>query len=284
MALPKIQNPLDWTTQAWNIALGRRLDPDADGWLLGPIGDIGGIADAFVARIAEEEDLIVRRNEPGAGLVETFEGLDGVINARIAAFYERTADYDLDVWTGWKPVFGSFGWLVAVLFSRRIQQLNLPRRSMDTALGMKSDIIHMVDATGRPRYRIWFRRLKKTGEVVYSGIYTTCQIPSGEWCVKVVFPLPKGNATVVMRMGCDDDGNLKLESKGRDYGDPGFYFLVEDRKGLLWKHYIPSFHETIFVYEDDDRALRADHSMSLWNLRAYDLHYKMTERAGLKVC
>jgi len=64
MALPKLQNPLDWTTQLWNIALGRKIDKAADGWLLGPIGNIGGIADKFVYRIAEQENFTVKRNEP----------------------------------------------------------------------------------------------------------------------------------------------------------------------------------------------------------------------------
>jgi|TARA_B110000495_G_C22946852_1_gene554347 hypothetical protein len=45
MALPESQNVLDWVTQLWNIALGRKVDADEDHWLLGPIGGIGGIAD-----------------------------------------------------------------------------------------------------------------------------------------------------------------------------------------------------------------------------------------------
>ncbi len=281
MALPKLQNPLDWTTQLWNIALGKKIDTTADRWLLGPVGDIGGIADKFVYRIAEEENLTIKRNEPGSGLVEGFDGLTGLINPKIEAFYQRTIDFDLDAWTQWRPVFGSLGYIVYKLFSQRIQQLNLPQRSLDTAFGIRSEIISLVDDDGRVVYRVWFRRLKRTGEVVYSGIYTDCRLPNGEQCLKVIFPLPQGNATVVMRMSCDSEGNLDLESKGRRYGDPGFYFLVEDRKGVLWKHYLPSFHERIFVFEDDEGTLRADHSMSLWGCRAYDLHYKITERAPI---
>jgi len=280
VAFPKTQNPLDWTTQLWNIVLGRKVKEDEDGWLLGPIGDIGGIADKFITRVAGEENLTVKRNEPASGLTDGFEGLAFPINTDIEAFYKRTIDFNLDAWTQWKPVFGSLGYIVYKLFSQRIQQLNLPQNSLDTAFGIKSEIISLVDDVGKTVYRVWYRRLKKTNEVVYSGIYTHCRIPSGENCLKVIFPLPQGSATVVMRMSCDSSGNLTLESKGKKYGDPGFYFLVKDRKDILWKHYLPSFHERIYVYKDDEGILRADHSMSLWKCRAYKLHYKMTEKAN----
>ncbi len=278
MALPKFQNPFDWTTQLWNISLGKKVDIVKDEWLVGPIGEIGGIADRFIIKLADEKNLVIKRNEPGSGLVESFDELENSINPKIKTFYKKTINYDFDVWTQWKPIFGSFGYLVYKLFSQRIQQLNLPQRPLDTALGIKSEIITLEDINGKIVYRVWFRRLKKTNEVVYSGIYTHCQIPSGETCLKVIFPLPQGNATVIMRMNCDSKGNLELVSKGKKYGDPGFYFLVEDRKKILWKHYLPSFHERIFVYEDGEGILRADHSMSLWNFRTYDLHYKISEK------
>ncbi len=278
MALPKLQNPLDWTTQLWNIATGKRVDPAQDQWLVGPFGDIGGIADRFVDRLAERENLSVVRNRPGSGLVDGFEDWAPSINPKIESFYTQTTDYDLDAWTQWKPIFGGLGYLVYKLFSQRIQQLNLPQKSLDTARGIKSEIIGLADQHGKTIYRVWFRRLKETNEVVYSGIYTHCHIPSGERCLKVIFPLPQGSATVVMRLNIDSHGNLELLSKGTRYGEPGFYFLVEDRKGTIWKHYLPSFHERIFVYEDEENVLRADHSMSLWKCRAYDLHYKITRK------
>ena len=34
----------------------------------------------------------------------------------------------------------------------------------------------------------------------------------------------------------DAKGNLELLSQGKGYGDPGFYFLVKDSKGHLWKN------------------------------------------------
>jgi hypothetical protein len=142
---------------------------------------------------------------------------------------------------------------------------------------MKSEILNLRDKSGANVYRIWYRKLKKTNEVIYSGIYSHCTIPIGEKCLKITFPLPQGNATVIMSVQTDGRGNLKLESKGSTYGDPGFYFIVADRKGEMWKHYLPSFHERIFVYEDEERALRADHTMSVWRCLAYSLHYKISK-------
>ena len=152
----------------------------------------------FIARVAEEENLTIKRNEPASGLIDGFEGLAKPVNPDIEAFYKRTIDFDLDAWTQWKPVFGSLGYIVYKLFSQRIQQLNLPQNSLDTALGIKSEIISLVDDNEKTVYRVWYRRLKKTDEVVYSGIYTHCRIPSGEHCLKVIFPLPQGSATVIM--------------------------------------------------------------------------------------
>lgn len=281
MAFPKSQNPLDWLTQLWNIACGEKINLEQDAWLLGPIGEIGGISDRIVDSIAAKEGLEVFRNQADSGLVDDFEGFrfDAVdLNPRIQDFYRKTIHYDFDVWTQWQPVFGSFGYIVSKLFSQRVEQLNLPQNPLDTAWGMKSEIINLRKPAGELAHRVWFRRLKRTGEVVYSGIYSHCFLPSGEKCLKIIFPLPEGSATVIMKLQIDGKGNLTLESKGKESGDPGFYFIVKDREGTLWKHYLPSFHEKIHVYEDSEQTLRADHSMNLWGIKAYDLHYKINQR------
>ncbi|HRJ70874.1 MAG TPA: hypothetical protein PLS03_01545 [Terrimicrobiaceae bacterium] len=281
MAFPRPQAPQDWLTQAWHIAAGRRLDPVADAWLLGPIGEIGGIADRFVDKLAEREGLSIQRSEPGSGLLEGFDAFPGVreaVHPAIDQFYRHTSDYDFDVWSEWQPAFGGLGSLVARIFTRRIQQLNLPRRPLDTAWGVSSEIIVLRDSQGARKYTIWFRRLKKTGEVIYSGVYADCVLPGGERCLKVVFPLPQGNATVVMRLRADDAGNLELLSHGRRCGEAGFYFVVQDSSGKLWMNYLGSFQERIFVQVDPEGVLRADHAMTVWNLRAYDLHYKLSRR------
>ncbi|MGI9458170.1 MAG: hypothetical protein ACR2NU_16520 [Aeoliella sp.] len=283
MALPKLQAPQDWLSQLWNIMLGERVDLEQDAWLLGPIGDIGGIADRFIERLARDESLSIVRNEPSSGLIDGFSDFPtvaGRVHAKIEDFYQHTADYEFDVWSAWRGAFALGGNLIYRTYSKRVQQLNLPQRSLDTAEGVSSEIIQLIDNGGQVAYTVWYRKLNSTGEVVYSGVYSRCHIPSGENCLKIVFPLPQGSATVIMRLSVDEDGNLLLTSAGKRTGDPGFYFLVEDSKGQMWKHYLPSFQEKIFVFVDQAGETRAEHTMQLRGRRVCELRYRMRRLSG----
>ncbi|HEX6985853.1 MAG TPA: hypothetical protein VF170_10765, partial [Planctomycetaceae bacterium] len=126
----------DWLSQRWVMAAGRRFEPGDVPWLTGPFGECGIIADTYVGRLAAEEGLTVERGVAGAGLIDSADafGLDAVSRRRlrpeVAAFYERTADYDLDVWSEWSPAFGPGGRLVQWLYSRRLRQLDLPQRPL----------------------------------------------------------------------------------------------------------------------------------------------------------
>ena len=86
-----------------------------------------------------------------------------------------------------------------------------------------------------------------------------------------------------MKAGITEQGGLDLVSSGREFGDPGFYFLLRDSKGRHWAQYIRSFRERIGVYVDEDGVLRADHTLSLWGLTALRLHYKIVSRAAAGV-
>jgi hypothetical protein len=44
----------------------------------------------------------------------------------VKQFYEQTSEYELDAWSEWCGLFRPFGRTLAVLFSRRLQQLNVP--------------------------------------------------------------------------------------------------------------------------------------------------------------
>lgn len=277
MAFPVRQDLRDWVTQYWNILLGRRVDSKADAWLTGPIGAIGENAAGFVERVARERGLRIERGGAGAGLMESLEDWGAAVRPAIAQFYQRTADYRFSVRTSWRRVFGHLGYLVAHLFSRRVQQLNVPR---DGAVEFDTEIIKLVRKDGQPEFTIWHRSLRETGEVVFSGIYTSCRIPSGEFCVKAIFPLPQGSATVLFRPEVDAHGNLRLVGSGSRDGDPGFYFLVEDGRGCLWKHPLPALRQSLRVSERDDGSLEAEHVLGLWSLNVFRMIYRITEKRG----
>ncbi len=282
----KIGHLQDWITQVWVKITGRKFDPTKDKWLVAPIGNSEIIKDQFIKELAEEESLEIQENLPNAGLLESFNELDlsgyekQMLNKKIIDFYENTANYTFEVWSEWRGLFRPFGWLLSVIFSKRLQQLNLPLSSLDSSRGIKSNIIKLVDPkTKSAKWTIWYRILKRTNDVIYSGVYTTCIIPNapGKF-LKVVFPLPNGNASVIMRKEVLPNGSLKLSSDGKKYGDNGFYFTLTNRKGKYWVKYVKAMHEWITVYEDEENTLRADHDLHFYGLAFLNLHYKMSKK------
>ena len=273
---------IDWLTQKWVQVCGRRVQVAGAPWLEGPIGRPKGIGKDFFHELAREEALKVCEAERVRGLLRDIGSLEGPhantqsIQRGVADFYERTSDYKLDAWSEWSGKFKPFGWLIAALFSRRLQQLNVPLSSLDTSQGMSSEVLQLVDpASGEVRHTAWVRELLSTNRVLYAGSYSTCQVPGMDGsCIKVVFPLPNGNAMVIMRPKVLEDGSLILSSSGRRFGDPGFYFTVHGKGGKVHARYLRTFRESIHVYENGDEV-RADHRLKLWGMRFLQLHYRM---------
>lgn len=130
----------------------------------------------------------------------------------------------------------------------------------------------------RPAFTAWVRQLVATGHVIYAGAYSTCIVPDGTMpCVRVVFPLPNGNAMVLMRPIANPDGSLLLVSAGRSFGDAGFYCAVHGPSGTARIRYVRALRESIHVYESDGQV-RADHELSLWGVAFLRLHYRLRRR------
>ena len=264
----------------------KKINPNDYEWLIGPIRNTDIIKDKFIFQLAKKENLEIQKNLPNSGLLEKIEHL-GIsdqdkyrLNDKVADFYENTSNYNFEVWSEWKGIFKPFGKLLSLIFSKRLQQLNLPLNSIDTAKGLQSDIIKLKDKqTKKTKWTIWYRIIKSTNDVIYSGIYTTCKNPNYEKpLLKVVFPLPNGNASVVMTKKVEKDGALLLCSDGKKFGDNGFYFTLTNEKGEYWARFVKSMHEWIRVYEDEENALRADHNLNFYGIRFLNLHYKMTKK------
>ncbi len=271
----------DWFTQQWAIWWGRNINPEDYSWLMGPFGDLDGIGDQFISQLAEREQLVVERNVTSRGLIASIDQLNltdaelSALSPRVIDFYEKTALYDLHFSVKWNPFFKVFGVLVNKMFSRRINQLNIPIKNLKQAELIKSEIITLSDAvSGEVKYTIWLRTIESTGQIIYSGIYGVCTLPSGRACIKAIFPLPKGNATVIMSPAVGDNGALILDSSGRGIGDAGFYFLLNDSNGKHWTRFIRSFRDKLVVREEDGFIV-AEQTLTLWGLRVLKFNYRI---------
>jgi hypothetical protein len=276
-----------WITQQWVCHTGRLVNLAHDSWLEGLTGKTTKIGSAFFTEVAQEAGFEIRRSDSSAGLIRDFDTLmwnshsaNGV-QTRVRQFYEHTAAFDLDVWSQWSGMFQPFGRLLAVLFSRRLQQLNVPLSGLDTSRGVTSEVIQLIEpSSGKVRYTAWVRELIGSGDVLYAGSYSVCRIPEcAGHCVKVVFPLPNGNAIVIMKPTIHEDGSFSVTSSGRQFGDAGFYFTVHRPEGRVYARYVRALRESIHVYEIED-DIRADHVLTLWGFPFLKLHYRLKVKTG----
>jgi hypothetical protein len=266
---------------------GRRLSLEDHLWLDGPTGGVRGIGRHFFERYAVEKKLDTV-GDGVRGLIPDFRGLEegnveiARVDRQVKEFYEATSDFDLDVWSEWNGLFKPFGRALSLLFSTRLQQLNVPLSALDSAKGMTSCVVPMRDRlSGRVVQTAWVRELHATENVLYAGSYSLCKIPGhSSPCVKVVFQLPNGNAIVLMKAEANADGSLSLKSMGKRFGDPGFYFVVHDGEGTVWARYVASMKEEIRVYRGESGSVRTDHTLWIWGVKFLRLHYRMRRRGG----
>ncbi len=230
----------DWFTQQWIIVWGKRIESKTVPWMMGPFGKSDWISDEFVKELAQDEGLVIERNVQSQGLIPSIKllGLNEdeleKLSKCVIDFYQKTYEYNFALSVSWNIVCKVLGNIVKTLFSKRIDQLNIPTENISSSEEINSEIITLTDPDSKEiKYTIWYRTFKKTGQALYSGVYSTCTLPSGRSCIKAVFPLPKGNATVIMSPSIGRNGELQLFSSGKEFGDPGFYFLLEDSKGDL---------------------------------------------------
>jgi hypothetical protein len=278
------------TLGAWFIHMliwvfGRRRSVREIPWLMGPIGQ-RHIGDRPYEETAEAEGLTLERDAAQGGLLPRFEDLASPdfdparVDPRIRAFYENTAGYRLDTWaTTYFPARLAL-WLLVKTISRRVDQLNFPLEGLETAHGMTSEIVLLRREDGTIKYTGWYRRLRTTGRSIYTGFYMSERIPHpGTRCVKVVFPMPNGNATVVLRPENEVDGGLRLASNGSGFGDVGFYRMtrIDSERVRVW--YIRTLHETFRLYIDDEGQVRCDHDVRYLGFRVLSLHYRISAAA-----
>ena len=272
--------------RGWIRVTGKTYTRESAPWLFGPYekGDI--IGDRFFERFASENTLRVDRNAKEAGLVPDFSILDSsTFNASkchplIADFYEKTSGYKMEIWSQWYSLFSVAARIFIKLVGKEIQQLNIPLQSIETSRGMSSEVIQLFDEASNQVYACWFRKLIYTQKIVYAGFYTTTVVPGHDGlCVKVVFPLPKGNVVVVLRPEYYPDGSFGLLSDGNKTGGPGYYRTHYINPDKIKMRRIP-LHEKIHLFVDAEGVLRTDHSFKFWGIKFLLLHYKIVRVNG----
>jgi hypothetical protein len=281
-----VTHALDLLTRAWWRRVGRRVDLDGEhAWLDAPTSRGSVVADGWLADAAARAGGEVREDVPGAGLVADLAALDGPgfraadLAPEVRSFYEHTADWRMEVWTGWRPVFWPGGALISRLFGRRVDQLALPTRPLDVARGMDSRVSVITDESGQQHAAGWLRTLRSTGEYVFSGCYSVRLLPGADRpSVHVAFPLERGNVQVFLRPDVDPDGSLWLRSPREGFGGNGMYVVVEER-GATYAAAVP-IHEEFHVFVDDEGVLRTDHDLRLWSAEVVRLHYKLEPRSA----
>lgn len=241
---------------------------------------MNGIGEEFINELADKENLSIQRNLKSQGLLTSINQLDLTdeelknLSQKVIDFYEKTSNYELEFKVKWNPFFKPFGFIINRLFSRRINQLNIPLQNNNQEK-LSSEIIKLIDKnTNKVRYTIWLRKIEKTGQVIYSGIYGTCKLASNKTCIKAIFPLPKGNATVIMRPSVGKDNELILDSSGKKFGDMGFYFLLNDSKNNYWAKFVSLFTDKLVISENEENLI-ATQTLKLWNLKVSEFSYNI---------
>jgi hypothetical protein len=274
----------EWSIQRLVAATGRRLRVGDAPWLDGPLGGSGAVGPAVYERVAADAGLVMDVNPPGAGLLERFDALAGpecdpaAVHPAIRGFYERTGEFEMDVWVEWSGLMGAGARLLVALVSPRMQQLNLPLTSLQASRGMTSDIVRLSDpATGRMSYAGWLRHFQASGRVLYAGFYTTCAPPRAPGpCIKAVFPVPRGATTVILRPRSYADGSFSLTTEGAGWGDAGFYRLHGRPDALRVRRF--GVRETIHNYVDAQGVMRTDHRIRYLGQEFVQMHYKVAPR------
>jgi hypothetical protein len=263
----------------WRLA-GRVVDLDGpERWLDAPVSRSAKVTSEWLQAEAARHGGVVAEGDPDAGLLPSVAALDGPgfdarrLRPEIRDFYEHTAAWQMEVWTGWSPVFWPAGELVARLWGERVEQLALPMRPLDVARGMDSRVTPIRDHRGAQVAAAWTRTLRSTGRPVFSGAYSARTLPGADRpSVHVAFPLESGNVQVFLRPSVVGDGELVLESSGGRFGQDGAYVVVRHARDHAAR--VP-VHETFHVYVDPDGVVRTDHELRLWNASAVRLHYKL---------
>lgn len=274
---------LDAATRTFWRTAGRSVDLSGEHvWLDAPTSDRERVEDAWLVDAGIRAGGGLRRDDPTAGLLPHLAALDGPtfdasrVDAEVRDFYEHSAQWRMDAWSQWSAPFLPGGALITGLFGRRLQQLALPVRPLEVSRGIDSAVVPVLDADGHQVWAGWVRRLRSTGDHLFSGAYRATTLPGHGQVVHVAFPLQRGNVQVFLTPFVRSDGALVLSSPKGAFGAPGAYVVVRSEPGSAPGHHgarVP-IHERFVLYRDGD-VVRTDHHLWLGHALVVRLHYRM---------
>ena len=279
-----ISNIAIYLIKIWVRVTGRQVNVSEYPWLTSPTGDTNYIGSEFYEQLANKENLTIKQTK-GCGLLEDFDMLKSddfdstKTNQKVRDFYEHTSNYKLEAWSQSNPFAKALLWILTSAVSRQMNQLNFPVSSLELSQGMNSDVLPMYDANGKRKYTGWLRRLNNPERVIYTGLYSVVKISENTPpLIKVTFPVPQGSASVYLKPSLDADGSLRLSSKAKGFGGPGFYRILKLTETTYKVRFIRTLREYFHVYVDQDEVLRTDHIVKLWGMQVIKLHYKILSK------
>lgn len=271
----------DRVTQTWVKYFGKKVTYENDAWIFGPTDN------RMYRTISLEEtpdDISGYEISPSEGIINSIEdfGLDPSelqrIHPVILDFYTHTSAFSMDICFHWHRLFRPVAIVMKLLFSRRLQQLNIPVISSDKPLKTHSFIVRINDRQLEMSHNLWVRKFINAREVVFSGVYSVASTVKKKHMIKVQFPLPNGNATVLLEKKVLEDGNLELSSRGLLFGDSGFYFFLKGKQGYYAK-YIKSMHEKlILTVQDDAHTIKGTHEFFFYRTRFLTIDYTLRKK------
>lgn len=274
-----INKLLSLSINCWVGWTGYKKNINEIPWLKGPYGKNSFIGDGFYKEFAKESGLKISIDKSQGLLSDFLLAIDkndankDRLQEAVKHFYEHTAEYTLDVWSEWYHPVKYFAHILINTVSSGIDQLNIPLKPLETSRGMSNEVIALKDEKGEQVMTCWLRKAILTKKVTYAGFYSAITIGEKPY-VRVIFPLPKGSATVLLRVEVQNDGSVKLISDGKKPGGAGYYRIKVMNDSTIRYKFIP-LKEMIHVYTDDEGVLRTDHTFWYWGMKFLQLHYKI---------
>jgi hypothetical protein len=265
------------------FTFGTRVQKNEADWLNGPFGSPRRIGPEYFEAFCNQENIEKKLSSNRQGVLDNFNSLaseqfdPGKVHPLIREFYENTAKFQMDVWSQWATCFKPFAWLLVSCVSRRIEQLNFPVSPLDPSQGLSSEVIKLYDKNkGDFIASLWIRKLVASGAMIYSGFYSTIKLPENPAVtLRSAYPLPKGCTITFLVPHLLEANSFQLVSKGRRFGDPGYYRIHELDKDSMRVWYVRFLTETLELSVSHSDTIFVQHCFKIYGFKILTLHYKI---------